>query len=100
MLVQHLQGWLDIGRSTCVGCGQKRGEDSPMLSCDGCRVARFCLYVYACVCMPVRMHAYVHVQMVAFIHAGMLGRPSPGFPVWWCWCPVPACACACVFVCA
>jgi hypothetical protein len=23
-------------------CGQTRGEDTPMLTCSGCRVARFC----------------------------------------------------------
>jgi len=27
---------------TCAGCGQTRGEDTPMLTCSGCRVARFC----------------------------------------------------------
>jgi len=26
----------------CSGCGQKRGENKPMLTCGGCRVARFC----------------------------------------------------------
>jgi hypothetical protein len=30
------------GRDTCGGCGQTRGEDTPMLTCSGCRVARFC----------------------------------------------------------
>jgi tetratricopeptide (TPR) repeat protein len=44
LLSQHLQGWLDsIGPHRCAGCGQVRGEDAPMLSCDGCRVAR-CVY--------------------------------------------------------
>lgn len=61
VLVQHLQGWLDIGRSTCVGCGQKRGEDAPMLSCDGCRVARFCMYASLCVCLC--LYACMHTYM-------------------------------------
>ena len=41
LLSQHLQGWVDdVGRHTCAGCGQVRGEDAPMLRCDGCHVAR------------------------------------------------------------
>ena len=41
LLSQHLQGWLDgFGRRSCAGCGQCRGEDTPMLSCDGCRAVR------------------------------------------------------------
>ena len=41
LLSQHLQGWLDgFGRRSCAGCGQCRGEDTPMLSCDNCRVVR------------------------------------------------------------
>ena len=41
LLTQHLQGWVDdFGSQRCAGCGQVRGEDAPMLSCDGCRVAR------------------------------------------------------------
>ena len=44
LLSQHLQGWVDdVGPKRCAGCGQVRGEDAPMLSCDGCRVAR-CVY--------------------------------------------------------
>ena len=40
LLSQHLQEWLDsIGPHRCAGCGQVRGEDAPMLSCDRCRVA-------------------------------------------------------------
>jgi hypothetical protein len=30
------------GRDICAGCGQTRGEDTPMLTCSGCHVARFC----------------------------------------------------------
>jgi hypothetical protein len=30
------------GRDTCAGCGLTRGEDTPILTCSGCRVARFC----------------------------------------------------------
>jgi len=30
------------GRDWCDGCNQRRGEDAPMLTCSGCRVARFC----------------------------------------------------------
>ena len=44
LLSQHLQGWLDyVGPYICAGCFQVRGEDAPMLSCDGCRVVR-CVY--------------------------------------------------------
>ena len=43
-LSQHLQGWLDkVGPRLCAGCFQVRGEDAPMLRCDGCHVAR-CVY--------------------------------------------------------
>ena len=44
--LQHLQDYLSwlVGRARdwCDGCLQKRGEDAPMLTCSGCRVARFC----------------------------------------------------------
>ena len=30
------------GRHWCGGCGQRRREDTPMLTCSGCRVTRFC----------------------------------------------------------
>ena len=41
LLSQHLRGWLDdVGRHKCAGCFQVRGEDAPMLRCDGCHVAR------------------------------------------------------------
>ena len=41
LLSQHLQEWVDhFGSHRCAGCGQVRGEDAPMLSCDGCRVVR------------------------------------------------------------
>ena len=42
----HLKDYLSRlvarGRDRCDGCSQKRGEDAPMLTCRGCRVARFC----------------------------------------------------------
>ena len=50
LLSQHLQGWVDdFGSQRCAGCGQVRGEDAPMLSCDGCRVAR-CVFAATFVC--------------------------------------------------
>ena len=54
LLSQHLQGWLDhIGRRVCAGCGQMRGEDAPMLTCDRCRVARcVCKCCHALVVRP------------------------------------------------
>ena len=42
-LKQHLRAEVDIGRTWCRGCGQKRGgEEATMLTCGGCGVARFC----------------------------------------------------------
>ena len=41
-LKEHLSWRVQLGRDTCGGCGQTRGEDTPMLTCSGCRVARFC----------------------------------------------------------
>jgi hypothetical protein len=41
-LKEHLSWRVQLGRDTCAGCGQTRGEDTPMLTCSGCRVARFC----------------------------------------------------------
>lgn len=42
----HLQGYLSwyVERAPikCNGCGQNRGANAPMLTCGGCRVARFC----------------------------------------------------------
>jgi tetratricopeptide (TPR) repeat protein len=40
-LKEHLSWRVQRGRDTCAGCGQTRGEDTPMLTCSGCRVARF-----------------------------------------------------------
>jgi hypothetical protein len=41
-LKEHLAWRVQRGRDVCNGCGQKRGEDAPMLTCSGCGVARFC----------------------------------------------------------
>jgi hypothetical protein len=41
-LKEHLSWRVQRGRHTCGGCEQTRGEDTPMLTCSGCRVARFC----------------------------------------------------------
>ena len=41
-LKDHLWWCVKRGRNWCDGCNQKRGEDAPMLTCGGCRVARFC----------------------------------------------------------
>jgi hypothetical protein len=41
-LKEHLSWRVHGGRDTCAGCGQTRGEDTPMLTCSGGRVARFC----------------------------------------------------------
>jgi tetratricopeptide (TPR) repeat protein len=42
----HLQVYLsscvERGRNLCAGCDQTRGQDAQMLTCGGCRVARFC----------------------------------------------------------
>jgi tetratricopeptide (TPR) repeat protein len=40
-LKEHLSWRVQRGRDTCAGCGQTRGEDTPMLTCSGCRVASF-----------------------------------------------------------
>jgi hypothetical protein len=39
---EHLSWRVQRGPDLCLGCGQTRGEDMPMLTCSGCRVARFC----------------------------------------------------------
>jgi hypothetical protein len=41
-LKEHLSWRVQLGRDTCAGCGQRRGEDTQMLTCSGCRVARVC----------------------------------------------------------
>ena len=41
-LKEHLSWRVQRGRDTCAGCGQTRGKGTPMLTCSGCRVARFC----------------------------------------------------------
>lgn len=44
--LEHLKGYLTVcvedARDTCEGCGQSRCQDVAMLTCSGCRVARFC----------------------------------------------------------
>ena len=43
LLQQHLASWmLEYGRDRCHGCAQLRGNDTLMLACKGCRVARYC----------------------------------------------------------
>jgi len=41
-LKEYLTWCVVTGPRYCEGCEQRRGEDAPMLTCDGCRVARFC----------------------------------------------------------
>jgi tetratricopeptide (TPR) repeat protein len=41
-LKEHLSWSVQRGRDWCGGCDQLRGEDTQMLTCSGCRVARFC----------------------------------------------------------
>ena len=42
LVKQYLSIWLQLGRYTCLGCGQNRGDNAPMLTCGGCGVAKFC----------------------------------------------------------
>jgi hypothetical protein len=39
-LCQYLDSLVELGRGTCAGCGQERHQDTPMLTCSGCCVAR------------------------------------------------------------
>ena len=39
---EHLSWRVQWGRDLCLGCGQTRGEDTPILTCSGCGVAKFC----------------------------------------------------------
>ena len=39
-LSQYLDALVDFGRERCVGCGQTRHKDVPVLTCSGCGVAR------------------------------------------------------------
>ena len=41
-LQDYLSWCVERGRNRCAGCDQTRGEDAQMLTCGGCRVARFC----------------------------------------------------------
>ena len=41
-LQDYLSGCVESGRNHCAGCSQRRGEDAQMLTCGGCRAARFC----------------------------------------------------------
>jgi len=38
----YLSWCVERGRNQCAGCDQIRDEDTQMLTCGGCRVARFC----------------------------------------------------------
>ena len=38
----YLSRCLVFARERCAGCRQVRGDDAPMLICEGCGVARFC----------------------------------------------------------
>ena len=41
-LHDYLHNCVETGRKRCHGCWKTRSEDAPMLTCGGCRVARFC----------------------------------------------------------
>jgi hypothetical protein len=41
-LKEHLSWRVQRGHATCAGCWQTRGEDTPLRTCSGCSVARFC----------------------------------------------------------
>jgi len=41
-LKDYLSTRVEAGRYVCDGCRQIRGEGTPMLTCSGCHVARFC----------------------------------------------------------
>ena len=41
-LHDYLSWCVEHARNQCDGCCQTRGEDAQMLTCGGCRVARFC----------------------------------------------------------
>ena len=76
LLSQHLQGWLDnFGPRYCAGCLQVRGEDAPMLRCDGCHVVR-CENAATPVLCGVDCHA---CRAVADREAGM---DDPGTAMW------------------
>ena len=54
LLARHLQGRLDLGDCMCAGCGQRRGNDAPMLLCGGCRSAR-------------SVHGFLSLAIVSFL---------------------------------
>ncbi|MGB1591583.1 MAG: tetratricopeptide repeat protein, partial [Promethearchaeia archaeon] len=39
-LAQFLHWWLELAPKTCSACGHERRESTPLMTCDGCRVAR------------------------------------------------------------
>ena len=41
-LREYLSVYVQGARNRCAGCCQQQGEDTKMLTCGGCRVARFC----------------------------------------------------------
>ena len=47
--LKHLHAHLDLcvkkARDWCAGCWQRRGEDAPMSTCSGCKVARSVLHL-------------------------------------------------------
>ena len=47
--LKHLHAHLDLcvkkARDSCAGCWQRRGEEAPMSTCSGCKVARSVLHL-------------------------------------------------------
>ena len=47
--LKHLHAHMDLcvkhAREWCAGCWQRRGEDAPMSTCSGCKVARSVLHL-------------------------------------------------------
>jgi hypothetical protein len=48
LLSQYLDTLVHLGRDKCIGCGQSRHKDMPMLTCSGCGVARSVTFAIIC----------------------------------------------------
>jgi hypothetical protein len=48
LLSQYLDTLVNLGRDKCIGCGQTRHQDMPMLTCSGCGVARSVTFAAIC----------------------------------------------------
>jgi tetratricopeptide (TPR) repeat protein len=59
----HLDVWILEARERCAGCWQLRGEDAPLQTCGGCKVARSAIHLRIPLLTTPTVHTAAHCQL-------------------------------------